>query len=123
MGMTDETDTAIVPVELTEAQRAKAARYLNALPFVTWARYVAVRDEDGDIRVCVYGWIAREDGRSDFVCLYFDFDPVGLFDVAFATSSAKHSETINNVVTGGATEHFPCRRVEEGFGPLIERTT
>ena len=103
---------------MTADERAELAQAMNKLPFVTWDRFT--EDPDGDLDV--YGWIARDDGRSDFVMLVFPrpFDPEY---VGFSTSSAEYSKEIGRLLHGGESVHFDCQRVDEHFGDLVDRKT
>ena len=81
---------------------------LRRFPFVTWDRFV-----DFSEGVEVYGWIDRpRDTYKDFISLFFYPDG----DVAFSTSSAKHSLPIHKTLNGGkAAGHRRCKRVEGHF--------
>lgn len=93
------------------AERDRRAAFLNALPFVRWDRCV------GDDEQVVYGWIAREDGRADFVLM--EFGPGD--DVGFTTSSALYSRDIMAALYGTAEGHRDCERVEDVFGAAVTR--
>lgn len=100
------------------------AEAMNRLPFVRWDRFVDwSHDDDGDniAGVFVYGWIDRDDGRSDFVSLeYFESWGWRPEDCA-ATSSAARSVEIQKLLRGHADDHVDCKRVDEHFGDLVER--
>ena len=98
---------------------------MNRLPLVRWDRCVL-----HDSTAVAYGWIARDDGRSDFVLLDFswgettglDNETVPWLAVAFSTSSAKHSAEMSALLHGASTdEHKDCERITDVFGVLIER--
>lgn len=72
---------------------------------VRWDRCVA-RDDGG----VVFGWIARADGRSDFLCLYWGEGGFGM-----TTSSAEHSERFSQILFGTSEGHRPCQRIEDVF--------
>lgn len=84
---------------------------MNLLDMVTWDRCV-VSESSG----CAYGWIARDDGRSDFVLLRWDGDTIG-----YTTSSAMHSREIGRRLGCSGETHRDCERVEDVFGALVER--
>jgi hypothetical protein len=46
---------------------------------------------------------------------------VAWLSVGFSTSSAKHSRSIAERLNGPSAEHRDCDRVEQVFGPLVER--
>lgn len=109
----------MTPDALQARRRAYVGDICNRLPLVRWDRTAG---DDGS-RV-VYGWVDRDDGRSDFVVLTFDLvDPVDGFDyfVGFTTSSAEHSAEFHRAIYGHqyADDHHPCERVEDVFGPLV----
>lgn len=84
---------------------------LNRLPFVTWDRLI-VEDE----WVCVYGWIARDDRRSDFVLFRVPLNPEADGATSY-TSSARFDGLIADLVDPGGVERTnrptdPCWRVE-----------
>lgn len=75
---------------------------LIGLTFVRWDRFVPF-----DVGLRVFGWIPRQDGRSDFVVL--DLIWVGQKAILIATSSAKYSAQIAAYLE---LPHSDCRRVE-----------
>ena len=79
---------------------------MGLLPFVEWDRYT--EDGKGGVSM-VFGWIARPDGRSDFVILRPTEGGLG-----FSTSSAEYSEEISRLLRGGelSETHQTCIRVE-----------
>lgn len=92
---------------------AGAAEILNRFPEIRWDRLV---EEDGDDPVLVvYGWIARDDARSDFVVFKITDD----LRVGFVTSSARYSASISDRLYGDHDDHDDCQRVEEFFGALV----
>lgn len=101
-------------------EHAIAADWLNRLPFVRWDRYV---ESDGDF--AVFGWIDREDGRSDFVLVLWETaDPLPGAP-CYWTSSAARSKEIGELLYGGIEgfdpdSHVDCARVEDDFGGLVE---
>lgn len=103
---------------MTFGDPTQIALALNSLPFVTWDRMIEAPVGEGDWEVVVYGWIPRDDGRSDYVqvtfCSWSD-------DPGFTTSSAKHSEEIAGLLYGPGGDHFPCLRVEHELGDLVDR--
>jgi len=89
----------------------KAAEVLNLLPEVRWDRCVRRMEW-----LAAYGWIDREDGRSDFVVVYVDHNgPVG-----YATSSAALSKTFSDRLFGSRVDHRDCERIEDVFGDLVK---
>lgn len=103
---------------------AAMAERMNRLDFVRWDRCVR-----HDNTAVAYGWISRDDGRSDFVLLDFSWgDTEGLdgstltwFAVGFSTSSAVYSAIISRLLHGGGegVEHRDCERVEDVLGALV----
>lgn len=103
------------------------AAFCNALPFVRWDRLVRapltevpqVCDADGGVRVEMYGWIDRDDGRSDFVILYVRLPERA---IGYTSSSAERTQEIRDRLFGHLdepTEHYACERVEDVFGDLV----
>lgn len=90
----------------------KIAAVLNKLPFVRWDRC------SGDVGgvLFVFGWIDREDERSDFALAIFHAGEVW----TVTTSSAKHSALICALVFGVEAEHVSCERVRDVL-PGLER--
>jgi hypothetical protein len=66
-------------------------------------------------RVTAFGWIDREDGRSDFVVVYIDHHGAA----GFATSSAKYSREFSERLFGTSEGHRDCERIEDVFGDLV----
>lgn len=81
---------------------------LDAFSFVAWDRFV----DQGSV-LTVYGWIARDDERSDFVVLVFEDGRVR----DGVTSSAARSPEIAALL-GMMGEHVDCERVEDRFGAV-----
>lgn len=90
-------DTITLPVTET----------LNKLPEVVWDRFAG----DGVDNVSVFGWIERDDGRSDFAFVMIDKDGPWLV----STSSAKYSAEFSARLGMGSDGHTGCRRVEDHF--------
>lgn len=109
---------------MTDELLAAIAQRMNRLDAVgvQWDRCVLL-DNSG----VVYGWIAREDGRSDYVELTFqwgetrDLDdaPVTWLAGGVSTSSAKHSAQIATLMAGDDFAHTDCQRVEDVFGAMV----
>lgn len=98
--------------------REAIADVLNRCPMVVWDRYTEGQVEGYQL-VTVYGWIARDDGRSDFVELQF---PAWSDEPGLSTSSAKYdTELYRCVFQRDGSPAQPCIRVEDGFGDLVER--
>jgi hypothetical protein len=76
------------------------------LSLVKWDRYTMGPEGVST----VFGWIDRQDGRSDFVLLRPTREGCGV-----TTSSAEHSEAIGAALNGGEPtgRHQPCLRVED----------
>lgn len=109
-------------VEMEDWSLPAIARFMNMLDFVRWDRMVRAPvplEGWGDWQyVIAYGWIARADGRSDYVQL--DFAPwvpgkVG----AWSTSSARYSPVIAEIFGGPEARHNECERVEDVLGDLV----
>ncbi len=88
--------------------------YLNLFPEVTWDRYVEYDDT-----FSVFGWIARDDGRSDFYTMDFK---KGLFNSS-KCSSARYSKEFWSRICAVHPElpldaHIDCRRVEDLGWPV-----
>ena len=83
---------------------------LAKLPYVKWDRWTGeLGSEDG---IAVYGWIARDDSKADFVWMRIDNDGPWMF----ATSSAQYSADISKRLNfQGSSGHHPCKRVEDFF--------
>lgn len=73
---------------------------LNEFPEVMWDRFTGTTDDE----LVVYGWIKRNDGRSDFLVLYIQ----GMQVVRWVTSSARYSEVFSKRI-----DHNECKRVEK----------
>lgn len=91
---------------------------LNKFPEVIWDRWTgSLEDKHG---IGVYGWIARDDGKSDFLFLRIDQDGPWLF----ATSSSKHSSVFSSRLNFDAEDsggHKSCKRIEHFF-PNVKST-
>ena len=88
----------------------KIEETLNLLPEVTWDRWTG--EIGGEYGVCVFGWIPRDDGKSDFVFVRIDDDGCWMY----GTSSAKYSEEFGRRLKfDGSNGHDPCKRVEDAF--------
>lgn len=88
-------------------------RAMNRLPEVTWDRCCPSEEHS---YCSVFGWIAREDGRFDFIVL-FTYEGT----IWFNTSSARYSREFGERLFGTAEGHRDCQRVEDVFGDLVER--
>ena len=78
-----------------------------AFPFVNWDRYV-----DSEKAITIFGWIKRDDNYKDFVIIEFSKED---YEVnIWATSSAKHSETMGKILLPDS-KHNECKRVEHNF--------
>jgi hypothetical protein len=95
--------------ELSNEIQESIERYLNLFPEVIWDRYTAWGD-----MFSVFGWIARDDERSDFYTL--DFNNGRFCDSN--CSSARFSEEFWRRICSVHPEfpddgHINCRRVED----------
>lgn len=100
------------------ATHSRMVEAIRALHFVEWDRGVPATVGD-DTQVTAYGWVARKDGKRDFVLLE-TWD--SWHGVSFTTSSAKWSKEISRVLYGSAVEgetHNDCVRVKELFPELV----
>ena len=84
--------------------------HLNLFPEVRWDRFT-----ETDTEFDIYGWIARDDGRSDFIL--FEVTPSKTSDDWnwwFCTSSAKYSHEFDRRLDpkNDAKGHVDCERVE-----------
>lgn len=77
---------------------------LQRLPEVTWDRFT-----HDDEYASAFGWIARGDGKSDFVHVMIDKDGPWLV----TTSSARYSADFSARL--GMDGHGKCLRVEDHF--------
>lgn len=76
---------------------------LNRFPEVKWDRF------GGDLhKLAVFGWINRDDGRSDFLVLFI----TGGVVVSSITSSARYGDEFADRL---GFIHHPCQRVEDHF--------
>ncbi len=92
-----------------EFSHAIIATLMNKLPEVRWDRCAGDMDAG-----CVYGWLDRDDGRSDFVLFSWRNG-----DFVTTTSSASFSPVISERIHGNTTGHKPCKRVEDVFGDMV----
>lgn len=97
------------------------AETLNLLPDVTWDRFVRCQGERFE-ELNAYGWLPRDDGRSDFVLVMFEQRPLGL-TVRLTTSSAKHSQRLQNQLFGTEdgedAPHIECERIEQHLPSVL----
>lgn len=92
----------------------KIVEKMKQLKFVSWDRTIRTK-----LEINVFGWIDRKDGNKDFIALSYFNDTDSFW---FMTSSAKHSETIHNVVYGDKANfirHYDCERVECLFKDVV----
>lgn len=76
--------------------------FKGVCPSIKWDRYI-----DDDNYFVYYGWIPRDDGKFDFLAIYFN-ENAALNEVGFITSSAKYSESFSTM-TGGI--HTACKKI------------
>lgn len=85
-------------------------RVLGDLDFVMWDRYV----EKGSYGYVLYGWIARADGKFDYIQIEYNDG-----EFTSTTSSVIYTEKIPEIIWGkGEYVHNPCIRVESLFPDL-----
>lgn len=85
-------------------------KILNQFPEVTWDRWTG--EIGSEFGIGVYGWIERQDGKSDFMFIRIDNDGAWMF----ATSSAKYSAEFSRRLNfEGSSGHEQCKRVENYF--------
>ena len=105
---------ADIPDAIESERLDRRAALMNYLWFVRWDRAIP-----GDGFIDVYGWIERDDGRSDFVLLTFwDEHPPGT-PPSWSTSSARYSAEIAKIINGSTDTHNVCRRVGDVFGDRV----
>ena len=112
----DDRERAVADIlRFVEAQHMdRRAAVMNLLWMVRWDRAIP-----GDGFMDVYGWIARDDNRSDFVLLTFwDQHPPGT-PPSWSTSSARYSTEIATIINGNTDTHNACRRVRDVFGDRV----
>jgi len=86
---------------------------MDEFPEVMWDRAAG-----GDAYGVAYGWIDRDDGRNDFLCLHW-WKQNGELSFAMTTSSARLSAEFTRRIDP-ALEHAACERVENEF-PNVRR--
>jgi len=104
---------------LTFADKETLAQSLNRMPFVRWDRFAEDGSAEGPGDVSIYGWIDRDDGRSDFVLLECELRDDG-WAIGYTTSSALYSEKIGELLYDVEQAHYPCQRVDVEFGDLVD---
>lgn len=67
----------------------------------------------------VFGWIYRDDSKSDFVAIYWEGGLRSAFVTGFVTSSAKFTREFSKAIFGTEAGHNDCKRVEDVFGDLV----
>jgi hypothetical protein len=86
--------------------------HLDQFPEVTWDRWAG----DKETVMVIFGWIPRDDGRSDFVVLRLEYGSL----VSLVTSSARYSKEFAGRTGLG---HGDCKRVEHDFPELKSCTS
>ncbi len=94
------------PESGSEKPLAKIADELRAYPEVQWDRFI---EYDG--KLGIYGWLARSDGRADFLLLDFDAATGKLLE--WITSAHPHPASVVERLEG--EESVECQRVEDIF--------
>jgi len=95
---------------MTGETKRHIAGWLNRFPEVMWDR---LTEDAADVKA--YGWVARDDGRFDFVLL--DFWNADAGTPGFSTSSAELSATFASRL--GVADENECQRVEHVLGDLV----
>jgi hypothetical protein len=90
--------------------RHEMASVMNLCPEVAWDR--CTRRET---LWSAFGWIAREDGRHDYLVIFVDGEGI----VGSSTSSAELSRVFSERFFGHGRNHTDCERVEDVFGKLV----
>jgi hypothetical protein len=88
-----------------KSQILKIAKKFAEISPVVWDRVIEI---DGCLTV--YGWIARNDRKKDFLLL--EIDPMQDYGFQFWTSSAKYSKVFSE---GLGLDHSPCQKFGEYF--------
>lgn len=102
-------------MNLTDEQRRTISDKMNEFPEVAWDRSAGEA-----IYGVAYGWIDRDDGRSDFMVLHWWQPTKGApLEFGMTTSSAQLSEEFTRRIDPGL-EHAACERVEDEF-PAVQR--
>ena len=97
-----------MPKQTDPLTAEQVSELLNLLPYVKWDRWAG---ELQDGRIVVYGWIARDDDRHDFVVLLITEDGINSI-----TSSTKYSgDILARLGKGQSGDHKPCKRVRDTF--------
>ncbi len=89
--------------------QAEVIEAMNHLWQVNWDR--CTQREDGGT---AFGWIAREDGRSDFIVLHW-----GRGGFGFTTSSAALGRVFAKELFGTDAGHNDCQTIQSVFGDFI----
>lgn len=109
---------------LSDPMVQQIAVVLNKFPEVKWDRLTRSNSDYRSgaetvwIATC-FGWIAREDGRSDFLVIELSRYGTDELWPTFTTSSAELSEEFNRRLWGDEVGHNECERVEDVFGPMV----
>jgi hypothetical protein len=110
--------------DVSDQVKAVITERMNRIGEATWDRCV-IQGEAAS----VFGWLERDDGRSDFVLLEFQWgdtkdmagEKVTWFHAGATTSSAPLSKSISERISGAGSPHFDCQRVEDVFGDSVRR--
>lgn len=94
---------------------AEIVEVCSRLELVKWDRLCSLEN-----RVDIYGWMKREDGRSDFVLLQFTDLSDPSLPVGIATSSAEYSAEMTEALYGTTDGHAECERVPAELIALSE---
>lgn len=94
----------------------QVAKILNRFPEVRWDRLTRYEDW----YVSVFGWMNRDDGRSDFVVITWENRDGQVF-TNLKTSSAEKSHEFGIRLHGDFLNrvHLACERVEHVLGELV----
>jgi hypothetical protein len=102
------------PVPIWYPWISAIASKLLLAPEVRWDRFVYWGRE-----MAFYGWIDRDDGRSDFFIAEFSLYPGGRVSVGTLTSSPDIGEDVDRRMRDDDNT-VPCQRIEDHFGTLAD---
>lgn len=96
---------------IAETTRTRMVDVMARFPEVVWDRFAGT-----DANLVVYGWIERDDDRSDLIAILFYEEATSL---GWFTTSALHSADFAARLGYAPEEHSECERVEEHFAGLL----
>jgi hypothetical protein len=80
---------------------------MDSLPFVKWDKFIRAKSDR--LTYVVYGWI-ETDYATDFIVLYFKFNP---YHLTFFTSCTEKAKEIGYALFGDLYKHHPCRDIKD----------